>query len=147
MVICRSLLWCSGLIFMFSLSSACASVQQLAVSPKVQLQPPIRQLFFATGAHRVRPAEQERLQQNVLWLQAHPEIALLLTGHTDERGSSLRNLELGDRRARAVMRALTQRGVGASRMIVISRGETEPFEPHHTPSAWARNRRVEIEVR
>ncbi|MFO0748551.1 MAG: OmpA family protein [Myxococcota bacterium] len=46
-------------------------------------------------------------------LRAHPEVPLYVDGHTDERGPSSYNLDLGERRARAVVEALARLGVEA----------------------------------
>jgi peptidoglycan-associated lipoprotein len=48
-------------------------------------------------------------------------------GHCDSRGSAEYNLALGDRRASAVKAYLSGLGVGAERIMTLSKGKEAPF--------------------
>jgi peptidoglycan-associated lipoprotein len=78
------------------------------------------------------------------YLAANPNAKVRLEGHCDERGTREYNLGLGERRANAVLQALTSRGVGARQISVSSFGEERPVAMGHDESAWTQNRRVEI---
>ena len=65
-------------------------------------------------------------------------------GNTDERGSEEYNLALGERRARAVMRYLSDLGVPRSRLEIVSFGEAKPAVMGHDESAWRYNRRSDF---
>lgn len=65
-------------------------------------------------------------------------------GHADSVGSEAYNYELGLRRARAVVAALTGMGVSSDRLIARSFGKTRPIAPNDTDAGRARNRRVEL---
>ncbi|MFP4079388.1 MAG: peptidoglycan-associated lipoprotein Pal [Ectothiorhodospira sp.] len=78
------------------------------------------------------------------YLSRHPDVAVRLEGHTDERGTREYNLGLGERRARAVQRMLELQGASRDQLQVVSYGEEMPEDPAGTEEAWARNRRVEI---
>ena len=67
-----------------------------------------------------------------------------ISGHSDERGTTAYNLALGQRRADAVQRWMATQGVPASRLNTVSWGEERPVDTGHNESAWARNRRSEI---
>lgn len=69
---------------------------------------------------------------------------IVIEGHADERGTEEYNLALGDRRAQAVKDYLTRLGVSASKLRVVSKGETEPLDPRHNEAAWTKNRRAEF---
>ncbi|MGH7277660.1 MAG: OmpA family protein, partial [Candidatus Rokuibacteriota bacterium] len=58
-----------------------------------------------------------------------------------ERGTNEYNLALGERRARAAMEHLVQKGVAASRVVIISYGEERPACTDRSETCWARNRR------
>ncbi len=78
-------------------------------------------------------------------LQGNTDIQLVeVSGHTDERGDDAYNLDLSDRRAAAVVKYLTDKGVDPSRLASQGYGETSPINPAHTQAAWAVNRRVEF---
>ena len=70
----------------------------------------------------------------------------IVSGHTDERGTTEYNLALGERRAEAVKKYLVQLGADAHRLKAISYGKERPADPGHDESAWAKNRRVELKV-
>ena len=69
-----------------------------------------------------------------------------IEGNTDERGSEEYNLALGERRANSVRHYLQDLGVPASRLAVVSFGESKPRAMGHDESAWRYNRRVEFSV-
>jgi peptidoglycan-associated lipoprotein len=69
---------------------------------------------------------------------------IIIEGHADERGTEEYNLALGERRARSVRDYLSRLGVASSKLVVTSKGETEPLNPRSNESAWQENRRVEF---
>jgi outer membrane protein OmpA-like peptidoglycan-associated protein len=83
-----------------------------------------------------------------LALRDNPDIQLVeVRGHTDERGDDAYNLDLSDRRAAAVVTYLVGKGIDADRLTSTGFGETMPLDPRHTEAAWAKNRRVEFQIR
>jgi peptidoglycan-associated lipoprotein len=79
-------------------------------------------------------------------LQANGGIRIRITGHTDERGSDEYNLALGQRRAAAAKRFLTQRGVDEGRIEIASLGEERPVCTESAEACWAQNRRDAFEI-
>ena len=76
-------------------------------------------------------------------LQGNPSIsAVEVQGHTDERGNDAYNLDLSDRRAKAVKDYLVGKGVDEKRLTSQGYGETQPLIREHNEKAWAKNRRV-----
>ena len=67
-----------------------------------------------------------------------------VSGHADERGTTDYNLALGQRRAQTVKTHLTGQGVAPGRISTVSYGEEKPLERGSTESAWAQNRRAEV---
>lgn len=104
-------------------------------------------VHFSTASIRVIGRERSVLDHNADLLKRHPSAVVVLEGHCDERGSDEYNLELGDRRARSVLGELMRRGIDAERLIILSKGESEPLDSAHSSSAWRRNRRVEFILR
>lgn len=68
-------------------------------------------------------------------------------GHCDERGTVEYNLALGQRRADAVKKAMTTGGVSSSRIETVSFGKERPVDRGSNETAWAKNRRAEIQVK
>ncbi|MDR7268721.1 peptidoglycan-associated lipoprotein [Pelomonas saccharophila] len=77
-------------------------------------------------------------------LKARPQAALMLEGHTDERGGREYNLALGQRRAEAVAKSLTLLGAGGNQVEAVSFGKERPAVQGSGEEAWAKNRRVEL---
>ena len=78
------------------------------------------------------------------FLADNGDIALVIEGHCDERGSRDYNLALGARRAIAMRDVLTANGMDANRIKTVSYGKERPLIVGSTPEAWARNRRAVI---
>ena len=74
-------------------------------------------------------------------------VYLEIEGHTDNIGSDQYNLDLGEKRAKAVMNYLNEKGgIPLHAMSVISLGESKPVSNNNTASGRAQNRRVVIRV-
>jgi OOP family OmpA-OmpF porin len=79
-------------------------------------------------------------------LKAHPEIRVLISGHTDSRGAYEHNLDLSRRRAESVKQWLVDNGIDAGRLETRGAGPDEPIESNATSSGRFANRRIEFEV-
>jgi len=78
-------------------------------------------------------------------MQGNKEIQLIeVSGHTDEQGDDAYNLDLSIRRAAAVVRYLTGKGVDPKRLESQGYGETQPIDKGHNQAAYVKNRRVEF---
>ena len=69
-----------------------------------------------------------------------------IEGNCDEFGSDEYNYALGLKRAKAVKDALISHGVPASRMVMVSYGESNPACSDTTDSCYAQNRRVDLRL-
>lgn len=67
----------------------------------------------------------------------------LVEGHTDASGTADYNLSLSDRRAKAVVRYLSERGVDAAKLVPRGLGQTKPLS---ADKFSADNRRVETRL-
>ena len=103
-----------------------------------------RVVYFEFDSSEVRAEDRELLATHAGYLADHPEVSVVLEGHTDERGSREYNLALGERRAKAVQRILVLNGAAQDQLQVVSFGEERPVATGHDESAWSLNRRVEL---
>ena len=93
--------------------------------------------MLTTEATRIVEAHAEYLVNN-------PDMALVLEGHADERGTREYNLALGESRAQAVTEIFLSLGVSEDAIRIISYGEERPVDLGQSEDAWSLNRRVEI---
>jgi len=71
---------------------------------------------------------------------------IIVTGHTDNKGTAAYNKKLSLRRAQAVRDYLVSLGVDAKKIEVRGMGLTQPVADNSTEEGRAKNRRVELEV-
>ncbi len=106
----------------------------------------VKPAFFDYDSYSIRPDAQQTITQDASFLQAHPNIKVLVAGYCDERGSEEYNLALGQNRANAAKTALTQAGVDASRIRTISYGKEKQFCTEMNESCWQQNRRDQFSI-
>ena len=109
------------------------------------MQANLKPVYFNYDQYTLTPEAQAAVQYNAEILKRAPQVAVLLEGHCDERGTDEYNLALGERRARAVANSLTTLGV-PNRLSTVSYGSELPVDPGHNEAAWAQNRRVQFRV-
>ena len=95
---------------------------------------------------------QPKLDEIARALVDNPRIdRVTITGHTDRLGSEAYNQKLSERRANAVKQYLAQKGVAASRLTAVGRGESQPVvqcsdsDRAKLIQCLEPNRRVEVE--
>ena len=106
----------------------------------------LRVINFDFDKYEITDAGSAILRENAKILLDNTSIAILVEGHTDERGTSEYNLALGQRRADAVKSYYVQLGVAAKRIATISYGKEKPVNTYSNEEAWAQNRRAETLV-
>ena len=102
---------------------------------------------FPVNRDALSPEAEQRLSELVQRLKAeNRNVYLEIQGHTDSSGDTHANEMLGQARAEAVRRFLSDQGIALNRMATISYGETKPVAPNNTREGRAQNRRVAIIV-
>jgi peptidoglycan-associated lipoprotein len=82
------------------------------------------------------------LDAHAAFLNANSDVKVLVEGHADERGTPEYNIALGERRAKSVVTYLTNMGVSADQLTVVSYGEEKPMVKDRSEDAFAKNRRA-----
>jgi OOP family OmpA-OmpF porin len=125
--------------------------------PKVAVAPPpppppappkpmvvLEGTHFAFDSSTLTPAATAALAPTVESLEKDPSLRVRIEGHTDNVGTAAYNQALSQRRAEAVKRYLTSRGIASSRMDTVGLGFTQPVADNATAEGRAKNRRVEV---
>ena len=93
----------------------------------------------------VKPESAPTLREIAKLLLAQPSLRLVVTGHTDGKGTFDYNLDLSQRRARAVVKVLARsHGVAAERLLPFGAGMAAPLASNDDEAGRAKNRRVEL---
>ena len=114
---------------------------------KMVLDP--ERVFFRTSSTELRPEVKDILEQIGAYMAQHPDDVkeIDISGHADRRGPFQYNMKLSKSRADSVREAMSEAGVSADKMKVEAFSYLKPVDPGSNPSAWAKNRRVEIKFR
>ena len=99
-------------------------------------------IYFDYDRSDVRADQRDGLRNNAEKIKTMTT-NVVIEGHCDERGSEEYNLALGERRADAVRRYMTDLGVPGGRLSTVSFGESRPAVQGHDESAWRYNRRAD----
>ncbi|MFN4286476.1 MAG: OmpA family protein [Lacibacter sp.] len=106
----------------------------------------LRYIFFDTNSDALQPSSLAELDQVVQLLQQNPSLVIEISGHTDNVGKPADNQLLSEKRARAVVQYLIQKGIGAERLRAKGYGATKPVADNATEAGRAQNRRTELQV-
>lgn len=102
---------------------------------------------FDLDKDTIKPEARPLLKEIAATLIANPHVLKVqIEGHTDTTGSLNYNLELSERRAQAVMRALVELGVAQERLVARGYGATQPIASNDDEAGRSANRRVEFEI-
>lgn len=103
-------------------------------------------VLFELGQAELQPGARANLEDVVELLRNEPDKSIRIEGHTDSTGPARANLELSERRARAVRAMLIDMGIDGGRVEAVGMGEDFPIASNETPEGQARNRRVDVIV-
>lgn len=101
-------------------------------------------VLFDTGKATLKPGAYSTIERLATVLKEDPSRKVMIEGHTDSVGSDEYNQGLSERRAQSVQAALFERGVEASQISTVGKGETSPVASNDTAVGRQQNRRVEL---
>lgn len=104
-------------------------------------------VLFDTDKSDLKPAALDVLARvKTTVIDAHPDSAIVVEGHTDDRASLEHNQALSERRAASVAAWLRQNGIADSRIQPRGYGKLQPRVPNNSDANRQLNRRVELVV-
>ena len=107
-------------------------------------------LLFNSGSFAVNPKGADAIKKLAGVLESHPDIKILVEGHTDNvpysiKGNLVDNWDLSAKRATSIVRILTKNStIDAERITAAGRGEFSPIGSNDTVEGRSKNRRTEI---
>ncbi|MFN3789415.1 MAG: DUF4892 domain-containing protein [Massilia sp.] len=102
-------------------------------------------VYFDTGKAEVKPESKPALAEMAKMLQQDPKLKVFVVGHTDNQGELTRNLDLSQKRAESVARALAEGyKVDARRLSPKGVASYAPLASNRLDAGRQKNRRVEL---
>lgn len=117
-----------------------ADQEAAAIVAAEGLQP----IYFDFDRSYVRNDARSIMKANGAWLKANPKKKVSIEGNCDDRGTREYNQALGQRRAASAKKYLTDMGVSAKRISLISYGKEKPVCNGNTENCWKQNRRCDL---
>ncbi len=106
-----------------------------------------REVNFDFDKYDLTKIAKDILDQIGTSMEQNPKLILEIEGHTDNIGSDVYNLALGQKRAESVKRYLADKyNVAIHRMFYISHGEFKPQTLNDTRTGRAANRRAVLRL-
>ena len=103
--------------------------------------------FFDYNRHSIRSDARAVLMENARLLEENPELTITIEGHCDERGTTVYNQALGERRAKSAKNFLVDLGIDADRIETVSYGKEKQFCYDHNEFCWQENRRSHFVIK
>lgn len=110
---------------------------------------PLRaKIYFPANPSKAQlPASKaDYFSQLIEKIEQNDKAKIILTGHTDDRGSDKTNKKVGLGRAQQIADILIAAGIPKARIETLSRGESQPIISNDTAEGRRLNRRVEMVV-
>lgn len=105
------------------------------------------QIQFASGSATLEQSSWPTIQEVAKVLLVHPDLNIIIEGHTDSDGSTETNQTLGLNRAKSVATALIAQGVNVDQLTTKSFGESVPIVENTSEEGKYLNRRVVFKIR
>ena len=99
---------------------------------------------FDIGKANVKPESYPIIEQIANYLKEHPQMRIVIEGHTDNTGSDEKNITLSEKRAEGIKTEIVKRGIDAGRMETKGFGASKPVADNKTAAGRTQNRRVTI---
>jgi len=103
-------------------------------------------VYFDFDKYNLVDSSKKALDNNAQLLKDNASIIVRIEGNCDERGTVEYNLSLGEKRAAAAKKYLTDLGIDATRLQTISYGKEKPVALGHDEASWSKNRRDDFKI-
>ena len=103
-------------------------------------------VLFAVDQAALNQNAQTNIKELGKIFTKYPDSYILIEGHTDASGSNEHNMQLSERRSKAVAAYLTAQNVAGNRIKTAWYGENQPKVANDNEAGKAQNRRVEFAI-
>lgn len=106
----------------------------------------VQDAFFDYDKASIRDDARSALAKTADFLRSYPQVAVVIEGHCDERGSTEYNVALGDRRSDSAKDFLVGQGIATERIQTLSYGKERPFCTQSSENCYQQNRRAHFRM-
>ncbi|MBE9510631.1 MAG: OmpA family protein [Bacteroidetes bacterium] len=103
-------------------------------------------LFFRKNDYRLSLGGYPLLLQIIGLMNKYPTIMLEVAVHTDNIGTSNRNLALTRKRTEVMVNYLIEKGIDSNRLVARGYGESRPIAPNFREEQRILNRRIDFNI-
>ena len=100
--------------------------------------------LFEFDSFKITDEAKVGLDKVVDWMNKYPSVKAKVDGHTDIIGTDAYNQTLSERRAKAIVDYLVEKGIDSNRLTYEGHGSKEPVASNDTAAGRHQNRRIEI---
>lgn len=105
----------------------------------------LENIFFDFNDYKLKNESKKELSKIVTFLRENPSLIVEISGHTDNIGSQEYNIELSEKRAKAIADFLSQQ-IEYKRLNHKGYGSEKPIDDNDTEEGRAKNRRSELKI-
>ena len=103
-------------------------------------------IYYLRAEESLDSLDKANLEIVVNFLNNHPDVNVIIEGHTSTTGQPEFNQQLSEKRANNTMQYFISRGISPSRMTTVGYGEQFPIGDNSTDEGRAKSRRVVIKA-
>lgn len=103
-------------------------------------------VLFESGKAVLQTSSYKSLNELAQFMKRKVSMEIRIEGYTDDVGEEQANKILSQNRAETVKKYLVSKGIAASRISALGKGEEEPVASNDTEAGRRKNRRTEIHI-
>ena len=137
----------STLLYLENINNLASKTLEFNLAPIVKtFTRNFKNIFFDINLATLDKKSFIELDAVVTYLETTPSAAILIEGHTDNKGDSVQNLVLSSKRAGSIVSYLIKKGIVANRISTKGLGDTKPIDTNNTEEGRAKNRRTSFTI-
>ncbi len=106
----------------------------------------LENVHFSHNSFELDKRSFSELDKLIAYLEKHPDLKIIIEGHTDDVGGASANQLLSENRAKSVRQYLLNAAIDSTRLAYRGYGESKPLVSNETEVGRAQNRRTSFRI-
>lgn len=106
----------------YNVNIALNPIEEIVKEDRIELNP----IYFDLDKSNIKPQAAFELDKLVQVMQKYPDLVIRVESHTDNRADDDYNMALSNRRAQSTVQYVISKGIAASRISGVGKGESNP---------------------